>query len=77
MYMCDYVLQDCTEVTQRFSSCFNLVNFVDIICVEFSLHVTADIDQYCNECYKHQNERLQLKRTDFDLRYVFHYRLTI
>jgi hypothetical protein len=71
MYMCDYVLLDCAEVTQRFAPCFSqVVSLVDIICVEFSLHLQADIDQFSNECYKHQNERLLNKKTrvEFDLR---------
>lgn len=71
MYMCDCVLQDCSEVIQRFTTCFaSVVNIVDIVCVEFSLHLSADIDQYCNECYKHQNERMLNKKTrvEFDLR---------
>jgi hypothetical protein len=83
MHMCDYVLYDCIEVTQRYATCFKQalesfqLSFTDIICIEFSLHLTADIDQYCNECYRHQNERMLNKkgRVEFDLSIALFHKL--
>lgn len=61
--LCEYILEDASALVNRYEAAFNrFCKFSELIPLEYTLHLRADIDRFCKEANLHVAERKKLSQ---------------